>query len=59
MCNESLYLLGLKAKVGDELSLLKIIDRKRKFIKRFCKGNEDAEQYIIECLIRGIKNYKF
>lgn len=59
MNKENLYLLGLKAKAGDELSLLKIIDRKRKFIKRLCKGDEDAEQYIIERLIKGVKNYKF
>lgn len=57
--NENLYLLGIKAKTGDELSLVKIIERKRNFIKKMSYGDEDRYQYIIEKLIRGIKNYKF
>lgn len=57
--NESLYFLGVKAKVGDELALVKIIERKRNFIKKMSYGDEDRYQYIIERLIRGIKNYKF
>ena len=59
MNKENLYLLGLKAKSGDEISLVKIIDRKRNFIKKYSHGDEDAYQYIIERLIIGIKNYKF
>ncbi|MDO5556158.1 MAG: hypothetical protein Q4G09_05980 [Clostridia bacterium] len=31
---ENLYLLGIKAKEGDEVSLIKIIDKKRNFIKK-------------------------
>ncbi len=56
---ESLYELGIKAQAGDEVSLIKIIERKRKMIKRYSFGDEDCYQYIIEKLIRGIKNYKF
>ena len=59
MSEESLYILGLKAKTGDEFALLKIIEKKHKLIKAMSLGDEDKEQYIIECLIRGIKNYKF
>ena len=59
MSEESLYILGLKAKTGDEFALLKIIEKKRRLIKAMSYGDEDMEQYIIECLIRGIKNYKF
>lgn len=55
----NLYILGLKAKAGDEISLIKIIDKKRKFIKYMSYGDEDREQYIIEKLIKGIKNYNF
>lgn len=57
--NESLYFLGVKAKAGDELSLVKIIEQKRNFIKKMSYGDEDRYQYIIERLIRGIKNYNF
>lgn len=59
MEKETLYSLGLKAQLGDELSLIKIIDRKRKMIKKYSFGDEDRYQYIIEKLINGIKNYKF
>lgn len=59
MREESFYILGLKAKTGDEFAMLKIIEKKRKLIKAMSFGDEDREQYIIEYLIRGIKNYKF
>lgn len=59
MEKETIYELGKKAQLGDEISLIKIIDRKRKMIERYSFGNEDKYQYIIERLIIGIKNYKF
>lgn len=59
MINESLYVLGLKAKAGDEVALVKLIECKRKLIKYMSYGDEDREQYIIERLIRSIKSYKF
>lgn len=57
--DESLYLLGVKAKAGDEIALIKIIERKRNLIKKMSYGDEDRYQYIIEKLIKGIKNYDF
>ncbi len=57
--NESLYFLGVQAKAGDELALVKIIEQKRSFIKKMSFGDEDRYQYIIERLIRGLKNYNF
>ena len=59
MEKESLYILGIKAQAGDEMSIIKIIDRKRKMIQKYSYGDEDQYQYIIERLIIGIKNYKF
>lgn len=59
MEKESLYELGKKAQAGDKLSLIKIIDRKRRMIERYSYGDEDRYQYILERLIIGIKNYKF
>ena len=59
MEKESLYVLGKKAQTGDEISLIKIIERKRDLIKKYSFGDEDRYQYIIEKLIKGIKNYKF
>lgn len=59
MEKENLYELGKKAKLGDEVSLIKIIDRKRNLIKKYSYKDEDRYQYIIEKLIKGIKNYKF
>ena len=56
---ESLYFLGVKAKAGDELALIKIIEIKRNFIKKMSYGDEDRYQYIIERLIRAIKKYNF
>lgn len=55
----SLYELGLKAKLGDEMALVKILERKRKMILKYSYGDEDRYQYIVEKLIKGIKNYKF
>lgn len=59
MEKESLYVLGIKAQAGDELSLIKIIERKRKLILKYAYNDEDRYQYIVEKLIKGIKNYKF
>ena len=59
MDKETLYELGKKAKHGDEIALIKIIDNKRNMIKKYSFGDEDRYQYIIERLIIGIKNYKF
>lgn len=59
MEKESLYSLGIKAQMGDEISLIKIIERKRNLIVKYSFGDEDRYQYIIEKLIKGIKNYKF
>lgn len=56
---ENLYELGKKAQSGDEIALIKIIEKKRNMIKRYSFGDEDRYQYIIEKLIIGIKNYKF
>lgn len=59
MDKKDLYILGMKAQAGDEISLIKIIEYKRKMIQRYSFGDEDRYQYIIEKLIKGIKNYKF
>lgn len=59
MNKENLYELGIKAKLGDELSLIKIIEIKRNLIKKYSYGDEDRYQFIIEKLIKGIRNYKF
>ncbi len=59
MDKESLYELGIKAQDGDEISLIKIIELKRNLIKKYSFGDEDCYQYIIEKLLKGIKNYKF
>jgi len=59
MEKDNLYELGKKAQAGDEIALIKIIDIKRKMILKYSYGDEDRYQYIIEKLIRGIKNYKF
>lgn len=59
MEKESLYMLGKNAQEGDEVALVKIIDRKRKMIEKYSYGDEDRYQFIIEKLIQGIKNYKF
>ncbi len=59
MEKENLYILGIKAQAGDELSLIKIIERKRNLILKYAYNDEDRYQYIVEKLIKGIKNYKF
>lgn len=59
MQDESLYNLGIKAQMGDEISLIRIINRKKKLIEKYSFEDEDRYQYIIERLICGIKNYKF
>lgn len=59
MDKKELYILGMKAQAGDDISLIKIIEEKRNLIKRYSFGDEDRYQYIVERLIKGIKNYKF
>lgn len=59
MTNKSLYELGKLAKEGDEIAMLKIIERKQKMLKKYSFSDEDRYQYIILKLIEGIKNYKF
>lgn len=59
MKNKSLYELGRLAKMGNEMAMLEIIERKKKMLKRYSFGDEDRYQYIILKLIEGIKNYKF
>lgn len=59
MDNESLYELGYKAQLGDEISLIKIINLKNNIIKKYSFGDEDRYQDIIEKLIKGIMNFKF
>ena len=59
MNNLSLYELGIKAKNGDTIAMMNIIERKKTLIKKYAYGDEDAYQYIILKLIEGIKNYKF
>ena len=59
MNSESLYFLGVKAKAGDELALMKIIETKKGLIKKMSYGDEDRYQYIILKLIKGIKGYNF
>lgn len=59
MDKESLYELGIKAQAGDEISLIKIIERKRNLIMKYSFGDDDCYQYIIEKILKGIKNYKF
>lgn len=41
MDNESLYLLGVRAKAGDEMALVKIIEKKSSFIAQMSFGDED------------------
>ena len=35
MNKESIYFLGVRAKAGDEVALIKIIDKKRKLIEKY------------------------
>ena len=53
---ENIYELGKKAKAGDEVALIKIIDIKRNLIEKMTHGDEDKYQYILEKLI--IRNKK-
>ena len=55
----NIYNLGIKAKNGDTIAMMEIIERKKSLIKKFSYGDEDAYQYIILKLIEGIKKYKF
>ena len=57
--NISIYELGKLAQAGDEVAMLEIINRKKKFIKRLSYNDEDRYQYIILKLIEAIKNYDF
>ena len=57
--NISIYELGKLAQAGDEVAMLEIINRKKKFIKRLSYEDEDRYQYIILKLIESIKNYDF
>ena len=59
MRNKSLYELGRLAQKGNDMTILEIIDRKKKMLKRYSFGDEDRYQFIILKLIEGIKNYKF
>ena len=59
MKRESLYSLGIKAQNGDEIALIKIIDRKKYLINQCANGDEDCYQYILEKIIKNIKNYDF
>lgn len=59
MNNLELYELGKKAKNGDSVAMLKIIEVKKSLIKNMSYKDEDAYQYIILKLIEGIKKYKF
>ena len=59
MINKNLYELGKLAQKGDEMAILKIIEQKKKMVKRHSFGDEDRYQFIILKLIEGIKNYKF
>lgn len=59
MSNKSLYQLGKLAKMGNEMAMLEIIERKKKMLKYYSFGDEDRYQYLVLKLIQGIKNYNF
>ena len=59
MNNLELYLLGIKAKNGDKIALLDIINEKKLLIKKYSFHDEDQHQYIILKLIESIKRYNF
>lgn len=59
MNNKSLYELGVLAQKGDEMAMLKIIERKKSLLKKYSFGDEDRYQFLILKIIDGIKNYKF
>ena len=58
MNNLDLYLLGIKAKNGDKIAMLDIINEKKNLIRKY-SFNEDQYQYIILKLIEAIKRYNF
>ena len=59
MDKKELYELGKKAKNGDDMSMIKIINTKKGMIKKFFFGDEDQEQYIILKLIEAVKRYEY
>ena len=59
MKSKSLYELGILAKMGNEIAMIEIIERKKKMIKKYSFNDDDRYQFIILKLIEGIKNYKF
>lgn len=59
MNKKELYKLGIKAKAGDEIAMLNIINAKKSFIKKYSYSNEDQYQYIVLKLIEAIKRYNF
>ena len=59
MDKKELYELGKKAKNGDDMSMIKIINTKKGMIKKFSIGDEDQEQYIILKLIEAVKRYEY
>ena len=59
MDKKELYELGKKAKNGDDMSMIKIINTKKGRIKKFSFGDEDQEQYIILKLIEAVKRYEY
>lgn len=59
MENKNLYELGILAQNGDELTMLEIINRKKKLLKKFSFKDEDLYQYLVLKLIEAVKKYKF
>lgn len=54
-----LFYYGKRAKKGEKIAMLKIIDKKKKLIKKVSVGDEDKYQYIILKLIESVKKYNF
>ena len=59
MNGNTLFELGIKAQMGDSMSMLKIIERKKNLIKKMSENDEDCYQYIILKVIEGVTKYKF
>ena len=59
MKDKNLFELGKLAQQGNDMSMLEIIERKKKMIKKYSFGDEDRYQFIILKLIEGIKRYNF
>ena len=55
MKSKSLYELGILAKMGNEIAMIEIIERKKKMIKKYSFNDDDRYQFIILKLIEGIK----